>query len=50
MSRVFFFSVVVDAKFGGKVERELNTGTFGNSAQSMAARKIANNVKLQKCD
>jgi hypothetical protein len=23
MSRVFFFSVVVDAKFGGKVEREL---------------------------
>ncbi len=30
--------------------RERTAGTFGNSAQSMAARKIANNVKLQKCD
>jgi hypothetical protein len=37
MSR-FFFSV--DAKFGGKVEREHEL-TFGNSAELMAARKIA---------
>jgi hypothetical protein len=39
MSR-FFFSVDAKFKFGGKVEREHEL-TFGNSAELMAARKIA---------